>query len=110
MNPDISFSSQARDEGAALALEAETRKYELAWAVTKAARAFPEFTSDEVWHLLREIQVTSIEHPNALGATFLMAARQGIIRNTGRTQKTIREGCNRRAVAIWSSLIFRSEL
>ena len=109
MIDELKFSSDARDEGAALALAAETLKHELVWAITKAARSFPSFTSDEVWHLLREIQVTTIEHPNTLGATFLMAARQGIIRNTGRTQKTVRAGCNRHAVAVWDSLIFRSE-
>ena len=106
MNEEMNFSCSKRDEGATLALEAEARKFELAWAVTKAARALPEFTSDDVWHLLREIQVTSSEHPNALGAMFLVASRQGIIRNSGMVQKTIRLSSHRRAVTIWRSLIF----
>jgi hypothetical protein len=101
-------AADARDTGATLALEAEARKHELAWAISKAAKSYPEFTSDEVWRILREIGTTSLGHPNAMGATFLMAARQGIILNTGRVRKSIREGSNRRAVAIWQSLILGS--
>lgn len=98
--------TQQRDAGAELALEAEARKFELEWAISKAARAFPRFTSDEVWNLLREIDVTELEHPNAMGAAFLQASRAGIIENTGRVRKSARAVAHRRAVALWRSLVF----
>jgi hypothetical protein len=99
-----------RDTGAALALDAEARKHELIWAVTKAARSFPTFTSDDVWGILEEIGVHDLHHPNAMGATFLMAARAGTIEATGKVQKSIRTGAHRRNVQVWASRIFQGVL
>ena len=100
-------AAEARDAGATLALDAEIRKFELEWALTKAARSFPAFTSDEVHGILAELGITELAHPNALGAAFLQAARAGIIENTGRVQKSGRLGAHRRNIQVWKSLIFR---
>ena len=97
---------EARDTGAALALEAETSKWQLEWAITKAARSFPEFTSDEVWGILRELNVHELDHPNALGGAFLHASRAGIIEASGRVKKSTRFSAHRRNIQIWDSLIF----
>lgn len=98
-------AAEARDTGAALALDAEARKYEIEWAISKAARSFPTFSSDEVHDILREIGVPELEHPNALGAAFLVAARAGIIKNTGRVRKSSRIQGRKRAIALWDSLV-----
>lgn len=97
----------ARDAGAAIALEAEDHRHDLEWAISKAARTYEFFTSDQVWGLLIEQGVQDLEHPNSLGAAFLVASRAGIIMNTGRVQKSSRTHGRRRAIAIWRSLIFK---
>lgn len=104
----MSTAEQLRDAGARLALDAEINKFHLAWAITKAARSFPRFTSDEVRDILAEIGVHELEHPNALGGAFLVAARAGVIENMGRVRKSQRTGAHRRAVAIWRSMIFQA--
>lgn len=110
MSTAAQAGAEARDAGANLALEAEARKHELAWAITKAARTYPRFTSDEVREILAEIGVHELEHPNALGACFLMAARAGIIKNTGTVRKAAHPAGRRRAVAVWQSLITKQIL
>ena len=101
----MTAAAAARDAGAALALEAEDHRFDLEQAISKAARTYPFFTSDQVWGLLLEQGVQELAHPNALGAGFLVAARAGIIENTGRVQKSSRTAGRRRAVAIWRSRI-----
>lgn len=98
-------AADARDTGAALALDAEARKYELEQAISWAARRFREFDSDTVHDWLDHHGI-ELAHPNALGAAFLCAARAGVIENTGRVGKSQRTGAHRRAIAIWRSRIF----
>lgn len=98
---------EARDQGASLALEAEAHKYELESAISWAARSLREFTSDEVHAWLDHQGITELAHPNAMGAALLVAARAGVIENTGRVRKSQRTGAHRRAVAIWRSMIFQ---
>lgn len=97
---------QARDTGATLALDAEVRRFEIEWAISKAARTLDAFTADEVWAILHLAGITELAHPNALGAGFLTAARAGIITNTGTTRKSSKAGAHRRALAVWRSKIF----
>jgi hypothetical protein len=96
----------ARDTGAALALNAEALKYEVQWAISKAAQSFRQFTSDDVWGLLEAAGIMSLDHPNAMGAQFLAASRAQVIRATGRVQKSVRTGAHRRNIQVWESLIF----
>lgn len=92
----------ARDLGAAAALDAEARKHELAWAIRKAAQSFPEFTTDEVRDILAEIGVRELEHPNALSAAVLAAAREGIIEEVNKApRRSTRPEARRRKLTIW---------
>ena len=105
----MTSEAEARDHGAALALEAEARKFELESAITWAARRFREFTSDDI-HAWLEKHELGLDHPNAMGGAFLCASRAGVIENTGRVQKSSRPGAHRRAVAVWKSLKFENLL
>lgn len=96
----------ARDAGATLSLDAEILKYQLEWALSKAAKSLPYFTSDDMWKFLESIGVNSLDHPNALGGMFLQARKAGIIEPTGRVFKSIRTSAHRRNVQCWHSLIF----
>lgn len=99
-------AATARDQGATLALEAEASRYELEAAVRKTARALPILTSDEVWNILREWGIREIAHPNAMGAAFLKAAREGIITPTDQVRRSARITAHRRKVTVWTSCIF----
>lgn len=55
-----------------------------------------EFSSDEVWSMLRHPP-----EPRALGAVMRQAAADGLIRGTGRTRPSTRPDCHARPVAIW---------
>lgn len=105
---EASISATLRDAGASLALEAEDYKLALGRAITKAARTLPEFTAEDVREILADMGAADLDHPNAMGAAFLQAARAGIIDNTGRVTRAARTTSHRRAMAIWRSLIFRS--
>jgi hypothetical protein len=96
-------AAAARDAGAGRALEAEARKHELAWALSKAARNFPLFTSDEVRDILAEIGVTTMDHPNALGGAFLQASASGIIEPTDQVRRSTRQDARRRKLTVWRS-------
>lgn len=99
---NIAACSAARDAGAAAALDAEARKHEIAWAIKKAARSFPEFTSDEVRDILAEIGVKELEHPNALSAAILAVAREGIIEEVNKApRRSTRPEARRRKLTIW---------
>lgn len=98
-------AADARDTGAALALEAEARKFELAWAISKAARSFPRFTSDEVRDILAEIGVHELQHPNALGGAFLQASAAGIIVSTDQVRRSTRMDARRRKLTVWQSTL-----
>ncbi len=100
----------ARDAGAALALNAEALKYEVQWAISRAARSFRQFTSDDVWFILESAGIMALDHPNAMGAQFLAASRAQIIKATGRVQKSVRTGAHRRNIQVWESLIFVNPL
>ena len=99
----VTFADGAalRDQGAAAALDAEARKHELAWAIKKAAQSFPEFTTDEVRDILAEIGVHELEHPNALSAAVLAAAREGIIEEVNKApRRSTRPEARRRKLTI----------
>ena len=48
----------------------------------------------------------ALDHPNAMGAAFLAASASGIIKATGRVQKSARLEAHRRNVQVLESLVF----
>lgn len=104
---DATSSAAARDAGAQLALQAEANAFELQAALSRAARNHAEFTSDEVWDILITWGIEELQHPNALGAQFLTAARAGIIEATDRSRRSSRINAHRRKVTVWRSLIHK---
>lgn len=100
-------ATTARDLGAQLALEAEAMAYELETAITRAARGWQEFTSDEVWLELQNLGIFELNHPNAFGAAFLAASRAGIIDPTDRVRRSDRAAAHRRKITVWRSLIYQ---
>ena len=70
-------------------------------AVTWCARTHQEFTADEVWERLEQLNVEGPHTPAALGPIFLAARRAGVIEKTGRWQPLSRFSRRHRALMIW---------
>jgi hypothetical protein len=95
----------ARDEAVARVEEHASADWlaAAATAVGMLAMFYPEFTTDDVWECLVEVEAT--HEPRALGPVMMKAARRGLIRKTDRVQNSRRPQCHARPVAVWSSLI-----
>lgn len=72
-------------------------------AVAKLARQYSEFTTDDVWRLLRYSGLTTPE-PRAMGSVMRGMARAGLIVATDRTVKSLRRECHRRPLTVWRAL------
>jgi hypothetical protein len=59
-----------------------------------------EFTADDVWALIEPIGVTTHE-PNAMGAMFNHARRDGLIESDGIYRPSTRRNAHRRMVRVW---------
>jgi hypothetical protein len=59
-----------------------------------------EFTADDVWALIEPLGVTTHE-PNAMGAMFNKARREGIIESDGMYRPSCRRNAHRRMVRVW---------
>ena len=59
-----------------------------------------EFTADDVWALIEPTGVTTHE-PNAMGAMFNQAQREGIITSDGMYRPSCRRKAHRRMVRVW---------
>lgn len=59
-----------------------------------------DFTTDDVWRLLRETGHVTHE-PRALGAIMQRAAKDNYIRPAGYTRKSLRRECHRRPLTVW---------
>lgn len=59
-----------------------------------------EFTADDVWALIEPLGVSTHE-PNAMGAMFNQAAREGIIESDGMYRPSCRRKAHRRMVRVW---------
>jgi hypothetical protein len=75
-------------------------------AVALLAMNCDEFTTDEMWAALREVDAT--HEPRAMGAVMRAAARHGLIVKTDRVRNSVRPECHARPVAIWRSLVQRT--
>ena len=69
--------------------------------IRRLARRRDVLTSDDIWAVLRDAP----PEPRAMGAAFRRAAREGVIRKTDHTIKSIRPECHGRDVRVWRSLI-----
>jgi hypothetical protein len=72
-------------------------------AVVLLAINCDEFSTDEMWEALREVEPT--HEPRAMGAVMRAAARHGLIVKTDRVRNSVRPECHARPVAIWRSLV-----
>jgi hypothetical protein len=72
-------------------------------AVAVLAMTHDEFTTDDMWAALREVDGT--HEPRAMGAVMRAAARRGLIVKTDRVVNSRRAECHARPVAIWRSLL-----
>jgi hypothetical protein len=59
-------------------------------------------TSDDLWLS----GLAKPPEPRALGAVFMWAARQGLLKNTNTTTPTSQPQAHKRPIAVWSSLIY----
>lgn len=97
-------AKQARDLALAQ-VEQNARQDWLAAAATAVAMLSmfeTEFTSDDVWECLAEVEAPA--EPRALGAVMVAAARSGLIEKTDRVRNSVRVECHARPVAVWRSL------
>lgn len=106
---EAELAEAARDE----AIDRVARGMDSDWsqaaaaAVTMVALARDEFTSDDVWDALREVEAA--REPRALGAIMRQAQRQGLCVKTDRVVNSRRVECHGRPVAVWRSLIVAGE-
>ena len=70
-------------------------------AVKKLASVRDEFTTDDVWPLLRAY---STPEPRAMGAVMTSARGSKIIEATDKWKLSDRPSCNRRPVRVWRSV------
>lgn len=90
--PDAIAARQARDEGiGAAAINASPRWTAAArLALTWCAVHHDDFTADDVWARLHEVEPATRTHePAALGPVFLWAAREGLIAKTGELRPSV---------------------
>ena len=69
-------------------------------AILQLAATGEPFTADDVWELIEPIGVTTHE-PNAMGAVFNAAARDGVITSDGMYRPSCRRKAHRRMVRVW---------
>ncbi len=71
-------------------------------AVVAAVEAKAEITTDDVWQRLWEWGVDPPREERALGPVMRQAVTSGLLRNTGRTQKSKRPICHGRPLTVWA--------
>ncbi len=69
-------------------------------AIDYLIRAGKPFTADDVWQILEPLGVTTHE-PNAMGAMFNAARREGKITSDGMYRPSCRRTAHRRMVRVW---------
>lgn len=76
---------------------------EIARLIRLTAENHEFFTSDDIHSLAEECGLREPHHPNAWGAAFNMAARDGLIAPTGRFAPSERADAHARMVGVWKS-------
>jgi hypothetical protein len=75
-------------------------KLAAAEAIRQLVAAGDPFTADEVWAMIEPLGVRTHE-PNAMGAVFNAAARDGLITSDGMYRPSCRRKAHRRMVRVW---------
>jgi len=73
-------------------------------AVLLCADTLPDFTSDDVWDVLRHWKTDPLEterNPKALGAVMLKAAKRGWIVKTGTVRNSTRKSLHASPRTVW---------
>ena len=78
-------------------------KVEAVRVVSTVAQRMPEFTTDDVWHLIEEVT----HEPRAMGPVMKAAAAAGLIEATDRFKLTERPSRHRAPVRVWKSLVYK---
>lgn len=74
-------------------------------AVYVVALRLPQFTTDDVWDAMQDVEVTTHE-PRALGAVMRAAAKEGICAPSLGYVNSRRRACHLRPLRVWKSLIY----
>lgn len=103
---DVLEAEAAKAQGMATAELHATERWMLSAMVTVlfCADTLPEFTSDDVWEVLRNAKADPLEterNPKALGAVMLKAAKRGWIEKTGMVRNSKRKSLHASPRTIW---------
>lgn len=88
------------------------RNASLAWkrqaedAAISVARSLPEFTTDDVWRVLRAGGVVEPHEPRAMGPVMMSLRRKKIIVATEHFTTTARPVAHAAPIRIWKSLLY----
>ena len=96
-------AEQKRDEALArVEANADQDWYDAAcMAFEEVIAAYPEFTTDDVWAVLKEWQVSAPREPRAMGPIVMKLVRSGAMVATGAYRKSKRPECNARPIAVY---------
>ena len=72
-------------------------------AVRSACEKYSEFTTDDVWNILRKTEAP--HEPRAMGAIMRAAVKAGICEATDEYRMSRRVACHRRPLRVWRSLV-----
>jgi hypothetical protein len=103
-------ASQAAAEAAIQQVTAnadEDWKEEARSATRKAAFELRFFTTDDIWERMDPAAWT--HERRAMGGILRWAQSEGLVENTQRFQKSRRLAPHRRPLALWQSLVYRTE-
>lgn len=103
---DAKASLAARNHG----IQAISKDCGMMWidqAIRWAARNYRFVTSDRAWEYLEAIGIVSLHKPNLMGAAFVRAHADGVIKPTNRVQKSARVAAHHRQIQVWQSTIYR---
>lgn len=107
------FDAEKSEEAKQGAIQQVDQAAEALWkqnaraAVEEVCRMRPggEFTTDAVWYVLEQMWNTEGPHERrAMGPVMLRAARDGLIAQTDRFQKTTRKQAHRAPLQVWRVL------
>lgn len=106
---DIKAAKRERDE----AIDKSDQNADPAWreayytALCDVARVKPEFTADDIWQRLSEVDHEANTKDNrAAGGCVLRAKRDGIIRLTDRVEPSRRKHCHAMLQRVYESLVY----
>lgn len=99
----MNAAEQKRDEALARVEENADQDWCIAaqLAFYEVIAAYPEFTTDHVWAVLKEWQVGSPREPRAMGPIVMRLVKEGAMEATGAYRKSTRPECNARPIAVY---------